>query len=166
MHHWAYTGIFWKYTKIKLTIKTPKRRQWRRSRIFVVYFEHRLHLFLVFLLLTLNKYMLAANNFVQSINHCVWTTRFWCYYSYFEPIFVDVCWACIWEIVKKPVLKKLQLLSKTSVTGSIFVKSQTIRLQLVLRKGLSDSVTVFSEITQNFFGQLWRTASVYQSDPT
>ena len=37
----------------KLTIKTLERRQWRRSGIFIVNFEHILHLFLVFLLLTL-----------------------------------------------------------------------------------------------------------------
>ena len=39
----------------KLTIKTPERRQWRRSGVFIVNFENNSHLFLVFLLLTLNK---------------------------------------------------------------------------------------------------------------
>ena len=38
----------------KLTIKTPERRQWRRSGVFIVNFEHISHLVLVFLLLTLN----------------------------------------------------------------------------------------------------------------
>ena len=38
----------------KLTIKTPERRHWRRSGVFIVNFEHILHLVLVFLLLTLN----------------------------------------------------------------------------------------------------------------
>ena len=38
----------------ELTIKIPERRQWRRSGIFIVNFEHILHLVLVFLLLTLN----------------------------------------------------------------------------------------------------------------
>ena len=38
----------------KLTIKTPHRRQWRRSGVFIVNFEHISHLVLVFLLLTLN----------------------------------------------------------------------------------------------------------------
>ena len=37
----------------KLTIKIPERRQWRRSGIFIVNFEHISHLVLVFLLLTL-----------------------------------------------------------------------------------------------------------------
>ena len=41
----------------KLTIKIPERRQWRRSGIFIVNFEHILHLVLVFLLLTLSRYM-------------------------------------------------------------------------------------------------------------
>ena len=39
----------------KLTIKTPKRRQRRLSGVFVVSFEHISHLFLEFLLLSLNK---------------------------------------------------------------------------------------------------------------
>ena len=38
-----------------LTIKTPKRRQWLCYGVFIVNFEHILHLFLVFVLLTLNK---------------------------------------------------------------------------------------------------------------
>ena len=39
----------------KLTIKTPERRQWRRSGVFIVNFEHNSHLGLVFLLLTSNR---------------------------------------------------------------------------------------------------------------
>ena len=45
----------------KLTIKTPERHHWRRSGFFIVHFEHISHLFQVFLLLTLNKEMLAGN---------------------------------------------------------------------------------------------------------
>ena len=43
----------------KLTVKTPERRHWRRSVVYTVNFEHILHVFLVLLLLTLNKYMLV-----------------------------------------------------------------------------------------------------------
>ena len=39
----------------KLTTKTPERRQCYRSGVFIVNSEHISHLFLVFLLLTLNK---------------------------------------------------------------------------------------------------------------
>ena len=39
----------------KLPIKTPKRRQLRRSGVFIVKFKHILHLFLVFLLLSLKS---------------------------------------------------------------------------------------------------------------
>ena len=53
-----YTFIQLTFTCSKLTIKTPKRRQWRHSGVFIFNFEHILHLFLVVLLLTLNKYML------------------------------------------------------------------------------------------------------------
>ena len=38
----------------KLTIKTPERRHWPRSGVFIVNFEHTSHFALVFLLLTLN----------------------------------------------------------------------------------------------------------------
>ena len=38
----------------KITIKTPERSQSRRSGVFIVNFEHISHLFLAFLLLTLN----------------------------------------------------------------------------------------------------------------
>ena len=37
----------------KLTTKTPERRHWRHSHVFIVNFEHISHLNLVFLLLTL-----------------------------------------------------------------------------------------------------------------
>ena len=36
---------------LKLTLKTPERRHWHRSGVFIVNFEHTSHLFLVFLLL-------------------------------------------------------------------------------------------------------------------
>ena len=39
----------------KLTIKTPERRQWLLSDVFVVNFEHISHLVLVILLLTLSR---------------------------------------------------------------------------------------------------------------
>ena len=44
----------------KLTIKTPGRRQWRCFGVFIVNFEHILHLVLVFLLLTLNMQLPAG----------------------------------------------------------------------------------------------------------
>ena len=44
----------------KLTIKIPERRQWRRSRINFINFKHISHLVLVFLLLTLGRYMPAG----------------------------------------------------------------------------------------------------------
>ena len=38
----------------KLTIKTPERRQWHGSGVFIINFEHISHLVLLFLLLFLN----------------------------------------------------------------------------------------------------------------
>ena len=40
----------------KLTIKTPERRHWRRSGVFIVNFEYISNLVLIFLLLTLNTH--------------------------------------------------------------------------------------------------------------
>ena len=39
----------------KFKIKTPEQLHWRRFSVFIANFEHILHVFLVFLLLTLNK---------------------------------------------------------------------------------------------------------------
>ena len=35
---------------LKLTIRTPERRHWRLSGVFIINFEHILHLFQLFLL--------------------------------------------------------------------------------------------------------------------
>ena len=51
----------------KLKIKTPERRHWRRFGVFIVNNEHISHLFLVFLLLTLNNYMLAGIIFYETM---------------------------------------------------------------------------------------------------
>ena len=40
---------------LKLTIKKPERRKWRRTGVFIVNFEHISHLVLVFLLLILSS---------------------------------------------------------------------------------------------------------------
>ena len=50
----------------KLTMKTPERRHWRRSSVFIVNSEHISHLIPVFLLLTLSRYMLAGNNLLKN----------------------------------------------------------------------------------------------------
>ena len=39
----------------KLILKTPERRYWHRSSVFIVNFEHISHLVLMFLLLTLGR---------------------------------------------------------------------------------------------------------------
>ena len=49
----------------KLTIKTPERRHWRRSGVFIANFEHISHLVLVFLLLTLSKKMATGFRVVK-----------------------------------------------------------------------------------------------------
>ena len=44
-----------KYVQSKLAIKTSERCQWHRCGVFIVNFEHILHLFLVYLLLTVTR---------------------------------------------------------------------------------------------------------------
>ena len=64
----------------KLTIKTPEQRRWGRCGIFIVIFEHILHLFLVLLWLTLNIF------FVSSISHILhlWY-EFTSKYDFYNP---------------------------------------------------------------------------------
>ena len=52
-------------TRSELTIKTPERRQWHRSGVFIVNFEQISQIFLVFLLLTLSKLMLAGEKLIK-----------------------------------------------------------------------------------------------------
>ena len=42
---------------LKVNKKSPEQRQWRRSCVFIVNFEHISHLVLVFLVLTLSRSM-------------------------------------------------------------------------------------------------------------
>ena len=58
----------------KLTIKTPERRQWRHSDVFIVNSEHISHIFSVFLLLTNDRSQLfffcqisQSMNFTQAL---------------------------------------------------------------------------------------------------
>ena len=51
----------------KLTIKTPERRHWRRFVVFIVNFEHILHLFPVFLLLTLKQHGTIIGTYYSSM---------------------------------------------------------------------------------------------------
>ena len=54
----------------KSTIKTSERRHWRHSGVFIVNFEHISPHFLLFLLLTLNKYLLAGS--ILETKYCNW----------------------------------------------------------------------------------------------
>ena len=51
----------------KLTIKTPKPRQWHRSGVFIVNFEHISHFVLVLLLLALNMSLPAGPDLMSSV---------------------------------------------------------------------------------------------------
>ena len=51
----------------KLTIKTPERRHWRRTGIFIVDLKNNLHLVLLFLLLTLNMQLPAGQQIARSL---------------------------------------------------------------------------------------------------
>ena len=60
----------------KLTIKTPERRPWSRSGVFIVNFQHISHLVLVFLLLTLNM-QLSAGNATPIYCFAIYLMYFW-----------------------------------------------------------------------------------------
>ena len=55
---------------LKLTIKTPEWAHWCQSGVFIVNFEHISQLFLVFLLLTLNKWRLAELSYSHLLLLC------------------------------------------------------------------------------------------------
>ena len=54
----------------KVTVKTTEWRQWCRSGVFIVNFEHISLLFLVFLLLTLDKSTLLGLLFIIIVTQC------------------------------------------------------------------------------------------------
>ena len=61
-----------------MLICSKLRRQWRRFGIFVVNFEHILHLVLVFLLLTLSRYMPAGIRVSDLFDNLL---KFWRFYN-------------------------------------------------------------------------------------
>ena len=60
--------------RLKLTMKTPEQRHWRRSGIFIVNFERISHLSL-FLFLTLNRKIFAGN--CRHTHKVIWYTKKW-----------------------------------------------------------------------------------------
>ena len=50
----------------KVNMETPERRHWRRSGVFIVNFEHILHLVPVFLLLLFKQALLAKEEEVKA----------------------------------------------------------------------------------------------------
>ena len=78
----------------KLTVKTSKRSQWCHFGAFIVSFEHIWHLFLVFLLLTLNRWSHSHGNdktkfielcLFQRHAHMFWVLRY-LYLKFHTPI--------------------------------------------------------------------------------
>ena len=81
--HWKQQNNVWNLFKVILTIKTPKRRHWLRSGVFIVKFKQISHIFLMFPLMTLNKWMVAGNR--SPINLCQYTHHYrnlWTYLQY------------------------------------------------------------------------------------
>ena len=54
----------------KVTIKTPEQHHGRRSGVFIVEFEYILRIFVVFLLITLNKKILDRAPLFLALNTC------------------------------------------------------------------------------------------------
>ena len=54
------------YIYLKLTIRTPERRHWRRSGVFIVDFKHISQLSIVFLLLNFYRYFLEMSSVTKN----------------------------------------------------------------------------------------------------
>ena len=99
----------------KLAIKAPERRQWQHSSVFIVNNQHISNLFMVFLLLILNKSILAEKNRItQTCNHAhhwnMWIssrTFFWKLFENFRRIILQgMCQKNYTSVVYK-ILQKL-----------------------------------------------------------
>ena len=128
-----------KYDCSKLTIKTPERRHWRRFGLFIVNFEHNSHLFLVLLLLILNKLnvscvILALFCFCRKIwwkcgiNYSV-RDMFQCNSRLWQPI-LSLWYVCLLAnyrsihercFIKKAVLKKFAMFTGKDLCLSLFL---------------------------------------------
>ena len=82
----------------KLTIKTLERRHWRRSGVFIVNFEHISLLFLLLLLLTLSKLMLAG----------LWQFSFLCSWICVSLVMITICFIFKIEPQRSNVLVKME----------------------------------------------------------
>ena len=82
----------------KLTIKTLERRHWRRSGVFIVNFEHVSLLFLLLLLLTLSKLMLAG----------LWQFSFLCSWICVSLVMITICFIFKIEPQRSNVLVKME----------------------------------------------------------
>ena len=67
-------------------IKTLKRCHWRRSRVFIVNFEHISHFFLVFLLLTSNMQLPAGIECALALQKCKLTLAFITAITFFSTV--------------------------------------------------------------------------------
>ena len=75
----------------KLTKKKPERRHWRRSGVFIVYFEYIFYFFTVFLLLTLNMYLFAGKGELLNLLNLIWTFIYYAIFLCQLHIRKDLC---------------------------------------------------------------------------
>ena len=86
---------------LKLTIKTPEWLQWRRSGVFIINFKYISRLFLVFLLLTLNKLLLAGLSGICKIFWGIANTR----ERFRHKFFCNRCNIKQCELTSQPILR-------------------------------------------------------------
>ena len=108
----------------KIAIKTPERRQWSLSGVFIVNFEHISHLDLVFLLLTLNMQIPTG-----SLSHHI--NILYPYLVYFPCICIKYYFNLIrntfwntWQLFRDRLQNSLQILIRelTSIPSEIIRK--------------------------------------------
>ena len=79
----------WCDIRSKLMIKSPERRQWRLSGVFIVNFKHISHLFLEFLLLTMNKQILTGHVLLVILESCSENANQWPGFYMIAPLIVN-----------------------------------------------------------------------------
>ena len=133
----------------KLTIKTPERRQWRHSGIFIVNFEHISHFVLVIPLLTLNtlhmRWCILSDDFI--LEQCLHST----YHPKWSFVSVKIAvikWNPRWVSFQEFSCKQLKEIDQTPnwkylISPGMKSDVNTFLFLGILKKGFCRKVCLF-----------------------
>ena len=99
----------------KVNNKNTRRRHWRRSSVFIVKFEYVSHFFFVFLMITLNLYLLPGRYLIKPLGYTVFTVN-----SSSNRIPVNFIKLLRWNIIKQMKESVAYLRSQQHLTGTLF----------------------------------------------